>query len=95
MGGRDFDVILAEHFAAEFASKYGKNVDANTNPKAMVCLIINKYWFCYYYFAICYYYDWQMANVKLMSKCITRHCRFSNIILASVIKSTTWFSENN
>ena len=36
LGGRDFDQILATHFAEQFALKYGDKVDARKNPKAMV-----------------------------------------------------------
>jgi len=36
-GGRDFDMILAEHFAAEWKTKHG--IDAKTNKKAMYRLV--------------------------------------------------------
>lgn len=37
LGGRDFDVILADHFAEEFKAKY--KIDAKTNPRAYVRLL--------------------------------------------------------
>ena len=37
LGGRDFDMILAEHFAAEWKTKHG--IDAKTNKKAMYRLL--------------------------------------------------------
>merc|ERR1740127_155355 len=37
LGGRDFDMILAEHFAAEWKEKH--KIDAKTNKKAMYRLV--------------------------------------------------------
>ncbi|MCL4123068.1 UNVERIFIED_CONTAM: hypothetical protein GTU68_067398, partial [Idotea baltica] len=37
LGGRDFDHLLAQHFAAEFKTKY--KIDANSNPRAMLRLM--------------------------------------------------------
>merc|ERR1719267_109325 len=37
LGGRDFDMILANHFAAEWKEKHG--IDAKTNKKAMYRLL--------------------------------------------------------
>lgn len=37
LGGRDFDVILADHFAEEFKAKY--KIDAKSNPRAYVRLL--------------------------------------------------------
>merc|ERR1719214_519396 len=37
LGGRDFDMILADHFAAEWKTKHG--IDAKTNKKAMYRLL--------------------------------------------------------
>ena len=37
LGGRDFDKLLADHFAEEFKARY--KVDAKTKPKAYVRLL--------------------------------------------------------
>lgn len=36
LGGRDIDLIVAEHFSKEFVSKY--RVDPRTNPRAFLRL---------------------------------------------------------
>merc|ERR1719498_1321773 len=38
LGGRDFDMILAQHFAAEWKEKH--KIDATTNKKAMYKLLV-------------------------------------------------------
>ena len=37
LGGRDFDMLLANHFAEEFKSRY--KVDAKSKPRAFVRLL--------------------------------------------------------
>lgn len=37
LGGRDFDIILADHFAEEFKAKY--KIDAKSNPRAYLRLL--------------------------------------------------------
>ncbi|XP_078047871.1 heat shock protein 70Cb isoform X2 [Augochlora pura] len=37
LGGRDIDIILAEHFCKDFQSRY--NIDAHTNPRAYIRLL--------------------------------------------------------
>lgn len=37
LGGRDFDLVLAEHFCKEFQSKY--KIDAKSNPRAFLRLL--------------------------------------------------------
>lgn len=37
LGGRNIDILLAEHFVREFKTRY--NVDAHTNPRAYLRLL--------------------------------------------------------
>lgn len=37
LGGRDIDVILAEHFCKDFKTRY--NIDVHTNPRAYLRLL--------------------------------------------------------
>ena len=37
LGGRDFDMLLANHFAEEFKARY--KVDAKTKPRAFIRLL--------------------------------------------------------
>jgi len=37
LGGRNIDIILAEHFSKEFKTRY--NIDAHTNPRAYLRLL--------------------------------------------------------